>query len=99
MLEMLILKKFVLESTIFENVDLENANICATPGSDVQEEENRQNQLAIAKRRQVHTNTSKLLLRIKGEGVKDPKSAARWEVFGLLKGYGKVTWLIQYVRT
>ena len=66
-----------------------NVNISVTPGTGAQDEENRQYQLAIAKCRQVHTNTSKILLRIKEEVAKNPKSAAHGEVIGLLKGYEK----------
>ena len=66
-----------------------NANISVTPGTGAQDEENRQYQLAIAKCRQVHTNTSKILLRIKEKLRKKTKSAAHGEVIGLLKGYEK----------
>ena len=51
----------------------------------IDEEENRQWQLAMAKCRQVHTNTNKTLLRIKEEVAKSPKSAAHGEVIAQLK--------------
>ena len=60
-----------------------------TPGTGAQDEENRQYQLAIAKCRQVHTNTSKILVRIREEVAKNLRSAAHGEVIGLLKGYEK----------
>ena len=66
---------------------LKKCNILATPGTGAQDEENRQYTLAIAKCRQVHTNTSKILLRIREEIAKRPKSAAHGEVISQLKGY------------
>jgi hypothetical protein len=59
----------------------------ATPGTGAEEEEHRQMQLAMAKCRQVHANINKILLRIKEEIVKNPKSAAHGEVIQQLRGH------------
>ena len=56
-------------------------------GTGLEEEEQRQWMLAMAKCRQVHTNTNKINLRIKEEVAKNPKSAAHGEVIMQLKTF------------